>query len=76
MNRLEAMRRGHKNQLLRAAEYLRPRFSDPLDRRANGDEDAMGLPYGLKDLDDATLGMKANELVVVGGGHRWVRRHS
>lgn len=67
VNRLEAMRRGRKNQLLRAAEYLGPQFVDPLDRRANGDEDAMGLPYGLKDLDDATLGMKANELVVVGG---------
>lgn len=67
VNRLEAMRRGRKNQLLRAAEYLGSQFLDPLDRRHSGDEDAMGLAYGLKDLNEATLGMKPNELVVVGG---------
>lgn len=67
VSRLESMRRGRKNQLLRAAEYLGSQFVDPLDRRHSGDEDAMGLPYGLRDLDEATLGMKANELVVVGG---------
>lgn len=67
VSRLESMRRGRKNQLLRAAKYLGPQFVDPLDRRFNNQEDAMGLPYGLKDLDEATLGMKPNELVVVGG---------
>lgn len=67
VNRLEAMRRDRKSDLQRAAEYLGPQFIDPLDRRANGDEEAMGLPYGLKDLDEATLGMKPDELVVVGG---------
>ncbi|RUR26819.1 replicative DNA helicase [Vreelandella andesensis] len=67
VSRLEAMRRSRKNQLLRAADYLGEQFVDPLDRRANGDEDAMGLPYGLKELDEATLGMKDNELVIVGG---------
>lgn len=67
VSRLEAMRRGRKNQLLRAAEYLSDEFMDPLDRRNNGEEEAMGLSYGLKDLDAATLGMKPDELVIVGG---------
>tara|TARA_B100000929_G_scaffold141488_2_gene111969 strand:+ start:505 stop:1845 length:1341 start_codon:yes stop_codon:yes gene_type:complete len=65
--RMEAMRRGRKDQLLRAAEYLGPQFVDPLDRRYSGEEEAMGLQYGLKDLDEATLGMKPDELVIVGG---------
>lgn len=67
INRLEAMRRGRKNELLRAADYLGDEFIDPLDRRHNGEEEAFGLSYGLKDLDGVTMGMKPNELVIVGG---------
>jgi replicative DNA helicase len=67
VSRLESMRRSRKSQLLRVAEYLADEFMDPLDRRHSGDEEAMGLSYGLKDLDAATLGMKPDELVIVGG---------
>lgn len=66
INRLEAMRRGRKNQLLRAADYLKDEFLDPLDRRYSGQEEAFGVSYGLKGLDDVTMGMKSNELVIVG----------
>ena len=64
---LEALRRQEKRQLLRAGEYLNDEFLTPFDQRYNGEEEAMGLSYGLKDLDDATLGMKFGELIVVGG---------
>jgi replicative DNA helicase len=65
--RLESLRRASRDSLLRAAEYLSDEFIDPFDRRHSGDEESMGLPYGLRDLDDATMGMKPGELVVVGG---------
>lgn len=65
--RLESLRRTSRNSLLRAAEYLNDEFITPFDRRHSGDEESMGLSYGLRDLDEATMGMKQGELVVVGG---------
>lgn len=66
-NRLESMRRQDRKRLLRAVEYLGEEFVDPLDRRFRGEEEAMGISYGLRDLDAKTMGMKPNELVIVGG---------
>lgn len=66
-SQLEGLRRQEQSQLLRAAEYLSDDFLTPLDQRFSGEAEAMGLSYGLKDLDDATLGMKPTELIVVGG---------
>lgn len=63
---LEGMRRASRKQLLRAGEYLADEFLDPFDKRFSGEVEAMGLSYGLRDLDEITLGMKPNELVVVG----------
>lgn len=63
---LESMRRARPSQLLRAGEYLGDEFINPLDARWSGEQSAMGVPYGLKDLDDMTLGMKKGDLVVVG----------
>ncbi|MGM0783871.1 MAG: replicative DNA helicase [Pseudomonadota bacterium] len=65
--RLESLRRASRDRLLRAAEYLDHDFITPFDRRYSGDEESMGLSYGLRDLDEATMGMKPCELVVVGG---------
>ncbi|WP_110647583.1 DnaB-like helicase C-terminal domain-containing protein [Salinicola peritrichatus] len=65
--RLESTRRKTRQRLLRAAEYLPTEFADPLDRKFNGQEESMGVSYGLRDLDKNTMGMKPNELVVVGG---------
>lgn len=65
--RLESMRRQGRDELLRAGEYLSAEFIDPLDARFNGEAEAMGLSYGLRDLDEMTLGMKPSELVIVGG---------
>lgn len=67
VGRLESMRRSSRGELKRAAEYLSAEFLDILDARNNGEEEAMGLSYGLRDLDGLTLGMKPTELVVVGG---------
>lgn len=65
--RLESLRRSSRDRLLRAADYLNDEFIDPFDKRHSGDEESMGLPYGLRDLDEKTMGMKPGELVVVGG---------
>jgi len=65
--RLESLRRASRNSLLRAAEYLNDEFIDQFDKRHSGEEEAMGLSYGLHDLDQLTMGMKSGELVVVGG---------
>lgn len=40
---------------------------DEIDRRWNGDEDPMGVSFGLADLDERTLGMHPGQLILVGG---------
>lgn len=37
-----------------------------IDRRHSGLESPMGVSFGLKDLDDMTMGMKPGEMIVVG----------
>lgn len=63
---LEALRRSERKQLLRAADHLNDEFITPFEERLSGEVEAMGLSYGIKDLDEATLGMKGAELIVVG----------
>ncbi|WP_069383989.1 replicative DNA helicase [Halomonas caseinilytica] len=65
--RLESLRRSSRHRLLPAAEYIGDEFLSPFQRRHAGEEESMGLPYGLRDLDEKTMGMKPGELVVVGG---------
>lgn len=36
-------------------------------RRLEADCDLIGIPYGLRDLDDMTLGMSPRDLIVLGG---------
>lgn len=59
--------RVNEEEVKRIGEYLAEEFLDPLDRRYNGEEEAMGLSYGIKDLDDATHGLKGNELCIIAG---------
>ncbi|MDT8895660.1 replicative DNA helicase [Halomonas sp. I1] len=40
---------------------------DELDRKWNGESDAMGLSFGLSDLDRRTMGMHPGQLILVGG---------
>lgn len=65
--RLEALRRQSSSSLRRAVDYLNDEFITPFDSRHSGESEAMGLSYGLRDLDTMTMGMKPDELVVVGG---------
>lgn len=38
-----------------------------IDRKWNGEQDAMGLSFGLSDLDRRTMGMHPGQLILVGG---------
>src|SRR5690554_4087218 len=40
---------------------------DEIDRKWNGEQEAMGLSFGLTDLDNKTMGMHPGQLVLVGG---------
>lgn len=40
---------------------------DELDRKWNGDLDPMGAPFGLADLDRATMGMHPAQMILVAG---------
>lgn len=40
---------------------------DEIDRKWNGEQEAMGLSFGLADLDSKTMGMHPGQLVLVGG---------
>lgn len=40
---------------------------DEIDRKYNGHEEAMGLSFGLTDLDRKTMGMHPGQLILVGG---------
>lgn len=40
---------------------------DEIDRKWNGEQDAMGLSFGLTDLDSKTMGMHPGQLILVGG---------
>jgi len=40
---------------------------DEIDRKWNGEEEAMGLSFGLTDLDARTMGMHPGQLILVGG---------
>lgn len=40
---------------------------DELDRKWNGEQQAMGVSFGLSDLDDKTMGMHPGQLILVGG---------
>lgn len=57
------LRAGHDR--LPSAKEAMGEVVDTLDRRFNGDEDAMGLSTGLKDLDEMILGLQPG-LIIVG----------
>jgi replicative DNA helicase len=40
---------------------------DEIDRKWNGEQEAMGLSFGLTDLDRRTMGMHPGQLILVGG---------
>lgn len=40
---------------------------DEIDRKYNGEQQAMGLSFGLTDLDKRTMGMHPGQLILVGG---------
>ncbi|MBH8578769.1 replicative DNA helicase [Bisbaumannia pacifica] len=40
---------------------------DELDRKWSGEQDAMGLSFGLADIDKRTMGMHPGQLILVGG---------
>lgn len=40
---------------------------DEIDRKWSGEQDPMGLSFGLKDLDMRTMGMHPGQLILVGG---------
>lgn len=40
---------------------------DTIERRFNGEEQAMGLSFGLADLDKKTMGMHAGQMVIAAG---------
>lgn len=40
---------------------------DEIDRKWNGEQSAMGLSFGIKDLDDRTMGMHPGQLILVAG---------
>lgn len=46
--------------------YL-PDFLTKMERRFSGDEQAMGLGYGLADLDSKTMGMHPGQMVIAAG---------
>lgn len=46
---------------------LLPDFLDQIERRWNGEDEPMGLTFGLSDLDRQTYGMQPGDLVLVAG---------
>lgn len=54
-------------ELKLAREYLNDEFITPLDNRMQGIVEAMGLPTGLRDLDEATNGLHGNNLIILAG---------
>ncbi|WP_277810658.1 replicative DNA helicase [Chromohalobacter canadensis] len=65
---------GRMSRLIRAdADQAGPMSSelgdmlDEIDRKWSGEQDAMGLSFGLKDLDRRTMGMHPGQLILVGG---------
>lgn len=48
------------------SHYLDAELITPLDRRFNGEEQAFGVPLGLRDLDKATMGGRPGDLIVIG----------
>lgn len=61
-------------RLLRADSDMAGPMSDDLadmineiERKWEGEESPMGLSFGLKDLDDKTMGMHPGQLIIVGG---------
>ena len=47
-------------------QFLDAELITPLERRSSGEDEAMGLSFGVPDLDARTLGMHPEQLVVVG----------
>jgi len=47
-------------------QFIDSDFITPLERRASGEEVAMGMSFGIPDLDRRTLGMHPEQLVIIG----------
>lgn len=63
--RLLALTGGEQKGAVLMKDVLRT-MTNTIDRRHSGLESAMGLSFGLTDLDRMTMGMKSGEMIVVG----------
>ena len=64
--RLSRIVRGDADQAGPMSNDLADMISE-IDRKWNGEEQAMGLSFGLADLDNRTMGMHPGQLILVGG---------
>lgn len=58
---------GSEDDFRPVGEYLESEFLGPLDKRYNGEEESMGLSFGVKEIDEKTMGAQDGDLIVIAG---------